>query len=104
MWDEIINKQSLPIVVCPPPPTVPGLIVTYSLIVFLSPMVKPLGSLLYLRSCGEVPILAKGKILVPLPIMVLPSICTFEINSTSSSNLTIQDQHKVISEIKNFYK
>ena len=32
--------------------------------------------------------LANGKILVPLPMEVFPSMWTFEINSTSSSSLT----------------
>ena len=35
-----------------------------------------------------VPILAKGKILVPFPIVVCPSMCTFEINSTLSPKST----------------
>tara|TARA_Y100000591_G_scaffold305647_1_gene303402 strand:- start:324 stop:455 length:132 start_codon:yes stop_codon:yes gene_type:complete len=33
-----MNKQLLPTFVTPPPPLVPGLIVTYSLILLLSPI------------------------------------------------------------------
>ena len=35
---KAVNKQLLPILVIPPPPSVPGLIVTYSRIVLLSPI------------------------------------------------------------------
>ena len=87
-WEEIMNKQLLPIVVFDPPPFVPGFIVTYSLIVLFSPINKIDFSLLNFRSCGWVPILANGKILVPFPIFVKPSIWTFETNSTSSDNST----------------
>ena len=38
MCEETINKQLFPTLVNPPPPAVPGLIVTYSLILLLSPI------------------------------------------------------------------
>ena len=85
---KAISKQLLPTMVLLPPPAVPGLIVTYSLIILFSPISKLLVSPLYFKSCGTVPILAKGNIFVPFPIFVLPSIWIFEISSTPSSNWT----------------
>ena len=52
MWEEIINRQLFPIIVLDPPPSVPGFIVTYSLIVLFSPIDKVVFSFLNLRSCG----------------------------------------------------
>ena len=45
--------------------------VTYSLIVLFFPIIKLLFSPLNFKSCGTVPILAKGNIFVPFPIFVL---------------------------------
>jgi hypothetical protein len=61
-----------PILVNPPPPSVPGLIVTYSLILLFFPTSNFVSSPLYFKSCGTLPILAKGKIIVPSPIFVFP--------------------------------
>ena len=44
---------------------------------------------LYFKSCGGDPIEAKGKIFVPEPIFVYPSIDTCEIISTSASYTTL---------------
>ena len=64
--------------VLPPPPTVPGFIVTYSLIVLSSPIIKFVSSLLYFKSCGWLPIDENGYIVFPFPIIVLPEIFTWE--------------------------
>ena len=48
--EEIINKQLSPIKVFVPPPSVPGLIVTYSLIMLFLPTERLFFSFLYLRS------------------------------------------------------
>ena len=63
----------------------PGLIVTYSLIVLFFPIIILFFSPLNLRSCGSVPILAKGKILVSEPIFVFPDKFTCECIYTFSS-------------------
>ena len=60
MWEETINRQLLPTLVIPPPPAVPGLIVTYSLILLLSPISRFVCSPLNFKSCGSLPIDAKG--------------------------------------------
>ena len=78
----------LPIFVLPPPPEVPGLIVTYSLITLYSPISKLFFSPLNFKSWGWVPILANGNIFVLDPTDVLPSMCTFDTNSTLSANFT----------------
>ena len=44
----------------PPPPLVPGFIVTFSRILFLLPMIKLVFSPLYFKSCGSLPIAANG--------------------------------------------
>ena len=54
----------------------PGLIVTYSLILLLSPISRFVSSPLNFKSCGSFPIDAKGYILLFLPILVLPIILT----------------------------
>src|SRR6056300_1169204 len=74
--DETIKRQLFPILVNPPPPLVPGLIVTYSLILLLSPISKLVFSPLNFKSCGSLPIDEKGYILLFLPILVLPTILT----------------------------
>ena len=61
-------------IVFPPPPFVPGFIVTYSLIILFSPINTLFDSPLNFKSCGIVPILANGKIFVPFPILVFPSM------------------------------
>ena len=66
----------MPTLVCPPPPFVPGLIVTYSLILLLSPISNFVCSPLNFKSCGSLPIEANGYILLFLPIIVLPVILT----------------------------
>ena len=48
--DETINKQLFPTFVKPPPPIVPVLIVTYSLILFASPISSLVSSPLYFKS------------------------------------------------------
>ena len=48
--------------VTPPPCSVPGFILTYSLNLLLSPMTSEFFSPLYFKSCGGVPIDEKGKI------------------------------------------
>ena len=55
-----INKQLLPIFFFFSPPTVPGLIVTYSLIRLLSPISRLVTSPLYFKSCGSFPIEENG--------------------------------------------
>ena len=50
MCEETINKHPLPILVIPPPPLVPGFIVTYSLILLLSPISNLVLSPLNFRS------------------------------------------------------
>ena len=65
-----INKELSPIFVIPPPPIVPVFIVVYSLIIFPLPIVTLVFSPLYFKSCGSLPIEAKGKILLPFPIEV----------------------------------
>ena len=47
---EIINKQLFPTIVFPPPPAVPGLIVTYSLMILFSPISRLLLSPLNFKS------------------------------------------------------
>ena len=69
-------RLPLPIFVTPPPPTVPLLIVTCSLIILLLPISNFVCSPLYFKSCGSVPIEAKVKIFVLLPIIVCPEIFT----------------------------
>ena len=49
----------LPTLVKPPPPTVPGLIVTYSLILLLSPITSFVFSFLYFRSIKQLKKLEK---------------------------------------------
>ena len=78
MWEETINKQLLPILVNPPPPFVPGLMVTYSLILLLSPISRLVSSPLNFKSCGSFPIEEKGYILLFLPIFVLPIMLTWD--------------------------
>jgi hypothetical protein len=89
MCDEIMNKQLFPTIVLLPPPDVPGLIVTYYLIMLLSPISRILDSPLYFKSCGIVAMLAKGNIFVRFPICILHSICTLEISYTCSESSTL---------------
>ena len=58
----------LPTLVTPPPKAVPLLMVTYSLIVTLSPIITSVFSPLYFKSCGAAEITDPGKILQFLPI------------------------------------
>ena len=74
----------LPIFVKPPPPTVPGFTVTYSLNLLLSPISKNVFSPLYFKSCGSLPIELNGKKIFPFPIFVLPEIFTCEWTITFS--------------------
>ena len=78
----------LPIIVFEPPPEVPGFIVTYSRIKLFFPISRKVFSPLNFRSWGCVPILANGNIFVLDPTDVLPSMCTFDTNSTLSANFT----------------
>ena len=78
----------LPIIVFDPPPAVPGLIVTYSRIKLFFPISKIVFSPLNFRSWGCVPMLANGNIFVLDPTDVLPSMWTFDTNSTFSANST----------------
>ena len=86
---KAVNKQLLPIIVFDLSPAVPGLIVTYSRIKLFSPIVKLFFSSLNFKSCGCVPILANGNILVLFPMFVFPSICTLETSSTFSFKVTL---------------
>ena len=61
-----------------PPDVVPGLILTYSLNLLLSPIIKEFDSPLYFKSCGSVPIDVNGKISLFFPIEVFPVIFTCE--------------------------
>src|SRR6185503_1162085 len=61
MCEYAIIRQPLPTLVVPPPPTVPREIVTHSRITLSSPSAAPVGSPLYLRSCGATPTHANGK-------------------------------------------
>ena len=72
------------ITVFKPPPSVPGLIVTYSLNIFSLPISKYVNSFLYFKSWGAVPIELNGKNLFLVPIFVLPDILTNDNNSQSS--------------------
>ena len=74
---ETINKQLFPISVIPPPPDVPGLMVTYSLIVLLSPIIVFELSPVYLRSCGIL-METNGKNLLFFPIIVFPKTLTWD--------------------------
>src|SRR5271169_368260 len=74
----------LPTRVRPPPPGVPRLMVTYSRITLWSPISSRVGSPLYFRSCGSIPIAAKGKIRLWSPMRVGPPITTCETSSQSS--------------------
>ena len=60
--------------VSPPPPAVPRWMVTNSRITFRSPIVTRVGSPPNFRSCGTSPIEVIGKIWLPSPISVTPSI------------------------------
>ena len=73
-----MNKLLFPIFVTPPPCSVPGLILTYSLNLLSLPITIEFFSPLYFKSCGGVPIDAKGKISFPEPIVVSPTIFTCE--------------------------
>src|SRR6187402_274260 len=67
-----MNRLSLPIVVTPPPFTVPRFIVVNSRNTFRSPISSRVGSPLYLRSCGASPMDANWKILLSSPMVVGP--------------------------------
>ncbi len=71
-----MNKLLFPIFVIPPPCSVPGLIFTYSLSLLLLPIIIEFFSPLYFKSCGGVPIEAKGNISFPVPMDVSPIILT----------------------------
>ena len=73
-----MNKQLLPILVNPPPPFVPGFIVTYSLILLLLPITRFVFSPLNFKSCGSFPIEAKGYMVFFSPIFVFPKILTWD--------------------------
>jgi hypothetical protein len=60
MCAQVISRQPEPSVVSPPPPTVPRLMVTDSRMVFSSPISTRVGSPLYFRSCGGMPIEVNG--------------------------------------------
>ncbi len=63
-----MNKQLFPILVKPPPPSVPEFMETHSLILLSFPITNLVFSPENLRSCGSWPIEAKGQILVSFPI------------------------------------
>ena len=69
-WVLIMNRLSSPTRVTPPPPAVPGFIVTCSRMRLRAPMTSSTGSPRYFRSCGRWPSEAKGKISVASPIAV----------------------------------
>src|SRR3989338_3626762 len=73
-WAYAMKRQSEPMMVLPPPPSVPGLIVTYSRIRFRSPMRRIVSSPRYFKSCGLLPMTAPVKIRQTSPIVVWPSM------------------------------
>ena len=77
MWQYVIIKQFLPIIVCPVA-LVPLFIVTYSLIIVLSPIITFVFSLLYFKSWGSDEIIDPGYILQFLPILAPGNIVTFD--------------------------
>ena len=74
-------RLSFPIFVIPPPLIVPLFIVACSLITLFLPISNFVCSPLYFKSCGSVPIEAKLKIFVLLPITVCPVILTCDCTS-----------------------
>ena len=63
-----------------PPCAVPGLILTYSLSLLLSPIIIEFFSPLYFKSCGDVPKDTKGNISLFFPILVFPLMLIWEYN------------------------
>src|SRR5579885_1397967 len=88
MWTPTMNSPLSPTRVTMPPPVVPGFIVTCSRIVLLRPMTRDDFSPRYLRSCGSRPIEAKGKMRVPSPTVVRPSITTWATSRTPAPSTT----------------
>ena len=73
-----MNRQSLPILVTPRPPTVPRLMVQNSRNTLRSPTSSRVGSPAYLRSCGASPIEANWNTRVSRPSVVGPLTTAWE--------------------------
>ncbi len=63
--------------------------VVFSRNVFLSPMMRKVGSCLYLRSCVSCPMAAKGKNRLSLPMVVCPSMTTCDLSVELSPMVTL---------------
>jgi hypothetical protein len=87
-WVDIMNRLSSPTRVTPPPPAVPGFIVTCSRITLRAPITSSTRSPPYFRSCGTCPIEAKGNIVVPSPMRVAPASATWLCSITFAASTT----------------